>query len=165
MSNTAPDTAAAEIDVKAPDEAATLALAARIAAILRAGDVVTLTGPLGAGKSTLARAILRALGEEGEVPSPTFTLVQTYAPAGAAVPVHHFDCYRLAGPEDARELDMEDAFATGISVIEWAENIAALLPADRLDITITLDDTDDAARTFTLRGRGTWSPRVKEVSA
>ncbi len=117
------------IVIELPDEAATAALAARIAALARAGDVIALKGELGAGKTSFARAFIRARGGAGEVPSPTFTLVQVYDVGDAAI--WHFDCYRLRRPEEAWELAIEDAFAEGISLIEWPERLGPLVPARR----------------------------------
>ena len=118
------------------DEQATQLLGQRLAACARAGDVIALRGDLGAGKSTLARAFIRALTSPDEdVPSPTFTLVQTYD--NAAVPVWHFDLYRLEKPEDVYELGLEDA-CQDICLIEWPERLGRLLPKNRLDIVIEI---------------------------
>jgi tRNA threonylcarbamoyl adenosine modification protein YjeE len=120
--------------VDLPDENATVALAARVAGVAVTGDVIALSGPLGAGKTVFARAFIGARGGAGEVPSPTFTLVQTYElPTGA---VWHFDCYRLRQADEAWELGIEDAFRDGISLIEWPERIESLLPADRLRVEL-----------------------------
>jgi tRNA threonylcarbamoyladenosine biosynthesis protein TsaE len=120
--------------VELPDERATVALAARVAGVAARGDVIALSGPLGAGKTVFARAFIRARGGIGEVPSPTFTLVQTYElPEGA---IWHFDCYRLKEADEAWELGIEDAFRDGISLIEWPERIETLLPADRLRVDL-----------------------------
>ena len=100
-------------------EAETEHLASRLAKIAAMGDVITLSGDLGAGKTVFARAFICALGEVQEVPSPTFTLVQSYYLN--PIPVHHFDLYRLENPEDAFELGIEDLFSQGISLIEWPE--------------------------------------------
>ena len=122
------------IVIDLPDEAATAALAARLAALARPGDVIALKGELGAGKTTFARAFIAAGGSREEVPSPTFTLVQLYERGDATI--WHFDCYRLRDPEEAWELGIEDAFHDGISLIEWPERLGALLPARRLEITL-----------------------------
>jgi tRNA threonylcarbamoyladenosine biosynthesis protein TsaE len=124
--------------IELPDEAATAALARRLAPWLKQGDVVALRGDLGAGKTSFARALIRALsgqdGAEREVPSPTFTLVQTYeTPAG---PVHHFDLYRIQSPDELTEIGWDEALGQGIVLIEWPERASTLLPAARLDVTL-----------------------------
>src|SRR5579875_158268 len=107
------------------------ALGAEIAARLRRGDAVCLTGPLGAGKSTVARGLIRALtSPEEEVPSPTFTLVQTYD--GESVPVAHFDLYRLKSAAEAYELGLDEALDEGAAVIEWPQRLGDAQPPDRL---------------------------------
>lgn len=137
------------------DEAATAGLGGRIARLVQAGDVIALWGDLGAGKTVFARGFLRALGVEEEVPSPTFTLLQTYSTAPATV--YHFDLYRLESPEEIWELGIEDAFAGGISVIEWPDRIADILPADRLDVIF---DLAVRPRQVRLTGHGDWARRV-----
>ena len=145
------------------DEDATRRLGARLAACARAGDVVALAGALGTGKTTLARAFIRALtSAEEEVPSPTFTLVQTYDAAPA--PVWHFDLYRLERPDDAIELGLEDALAEGIALMEWPERLGGLLPGRRLDVVLT--ETDDGAadaRRATLTSHRQWDDRIGEL--
>jgi len=121
-----------------PDEGATEQLGATLAGRLRIGDVVGLTGELGAGKTTLARAILRAATDDRRliVPSPTFTLVEVYeTPRG---PYWHFDLYRLETPEQVYELGWEEALADGISLIEWPERLGPLLPK-HLSVTLEVD--------------------------
>src|SRR3546814_19241585 len=100
---------------------------ARLAKQLRAGDVVALSGDLGAGKTTLARGILEGLGLAGEAPSPTFTLVQSYAPPEVRLPVWHVDLYRLSSPDEAEELGLDEALAEGALMIEWTERLGAWL--------------------------------------
>jgi tRNA threonylcarbamoyladenosine biosynthesis protein TsaE len=100
-------------------ETETHALGRRIAAGLRAGEVVLLSGELGSGKTTLARAVLRALGVIDEVPSPTFTLVQSYDTPGLAV--HHCDLYRIEAPAELAELGLDDALEDGALLVEWPE--------------------------------------------
>lgn len=122
-----------------PDEAATERLGGALAKRLRPRDVVALQGGLGAGKTTLARAILRAAsGDPGLiVPSPTFTLVEVYdTPRGV---FWHFDLYRLEEPEQVFELGWEEARADGIALVEWADRLGALLPADRLTVTLAVE--------------------------
>jgi tRNA threonylcarbamoyladenosine biosynthesis protein TsaE len=119
-----------------PDLAATHALAARIAALARPGDAILLEGPLGAGKSEFARAFLRAITASPtlEVPSPTFTLVQTYD--SARCPVHHFDLWRLDGPSALAELGWDDMEAD-IRLVEWPDRLGPLAPPDSLTIRLT----------------------------
>jgi len=150
------------IVLELPDEAATAALAVRIAALARPGDVIALKGELGAGKTTFARAFIRARGGEEAVPSPTFTLVQVYELAGGAV--WHIDCYRLRDPEEAWELDIEDAFEGGISLIEWPELLGPLVPARRLEITLG-PGARSTARRATLAPGGDWATRLASVAA
>lgn len=122
-----------------PDEAATERLGGALADRLRPRDVVALEGGLGVGKTTLARAILRAAsGDPGLiVPSPSFTLVEVYdTPRGA---FWHFDLYRLEAPEQVFELGWEEARADGIALVEWAERLGTLLPADRLTVTLAIE--------------------------
>jgi tRNA threonylcarbamoyladenosine biosynthesis protein TsaE len=122
-----------------PDEAATERLGTTLAARLRPRDLVALEGGLGAGKTTLARAILRAAaGDPGLiVPSPTFTLVEVYeTPHGS---FWHFDLYRLEAPEQVFELGWEEARADGVALVEWAERLGGLLPHDRLTVRLAIE--------------------------
>ncbi len=138
---TLPDTLVA---LSLPNLAATEALGHRIAAVLRSGDAVLLDGPLGAGKSALARALIRAaVGNPAlDVPSPSYTLVQAYdTPIG---PLHHFDLWRLDGPGGVMELGWDEA-REGVVVVEWADRLGVLRPADALSITLAIAD-DDARR-------------------
>lgn len=105
-----------------PDLAAMDAFGVRIASLLRAGDVVALEGGLGAGKTTLARAILAALGHEGEVPSPTFTIIETYDRPGVRLPVVHADFYRLENPEERFELGLDDYRDGAALLAEWPDH-------------------------------------------
>ena len=117
------------------DEDATAALGERLAGLLRAGDTVLLEGPIGAGKSHLARALIRArLGRMEDVPSPSFTLVQTYDADG--VEIWHADLYRLSHPDEVLELGLDDAFATAICLVEWPERLGSHLPPDALHLRL-----------------------------
>ena len=148
--------------VELPDEAATAALAARISALAAAGDIIALKGDLGAGKTTFARGFIRARGGLEEVPSPTFTLVRIYELGAAAV--WHFDLYRIQSPEEAWELGIEDAFAEGISLIEWPERLGPLLPPRRLEIEFLFGDQPEARRAVLGAGEG-WRPRLEKILA
>jgi tRNA threonylcarbamoyladenosine biosynthesis protein TsaE len=149
----------APVTIHLPDAAATEALAARLAARTRPGDAILLEGPLGAGKSTLARAFLRAASGDPrlEVPSPTFTLVQGYdLPIGAA---HHFDLWRLDGPADLAELGWEEA-REGIVLVEWPDRLGELAPADALTIALAPGAAEDQ-RIATLTG---WPGRLEGLA-
>jgi tRNA threonylcarbamoyladenosine biosynthesis protein TsaE len=133
------------------------ALAARVADLLRPGDAVLLSGPLGAGKSAFARAALRRLARDPalEVPSPTFTLVQSYdTPVG---PAYHFDLWRLDGPAALAELGWDEAGA-GIVFVEWPDRLGALCPDAALQVTL---DGSGEARRVTLSG---WDARLERLA-
>jgi tRNA threonylcarbamoyladenosine biosynthesis protein TsaE len=150
-------------DIDLPDEAATQALGRKIARRLQAGEAVCLSGPLGAGKSTLARALVRALTTpHEEVPSPTFTLVQFYE--GARLNVAHFDLYRLTSPDEAYEIGLDEALDEGAAVIEWPERLEGRLPRDRLDIEIKLAPEGEG-RHARLFGHGAWEGRGLEFGS
>lgn len=151
------------IAVNLSNEAATAALAARLAAIARPGDVIALRGELGAGKTAFARAFIRARNSaDEEVPSPTFTLVQNYEAAGGAI--WHFDLYRLTAADEIWELGIEEAFADGISLIEWPDRLGPLLPRHRLDITLEFGDQPESRRAV-IDGAGTWCARLHDIAA
>jgi len=137
-----------------PDLAATESLAATIAALVRPGDAILLEGPLGAGKSAFARAFLRAAADDPalEVPSPTYTLVQSYDTRCG--PVHHFDLWRLAGPDALHELGWEEA-TRDIVLVEWPDRLGALRPEGALDIA--LRPTGESSREARLDG---WADRL-----
>jgi tRNA threonylcarbamoyl adenosine modification protein YjeE len=144
------------------DEKATAALAVRLAALSRPGDVIALAGELGAGKTCFARAFIHARGGGESVPSPTFTLVQTYELPGAAV--WHFDLYRLRMAEEAWELGIEDAFRDGISLIEWPERLGPLLPPRHLGLALDFGPAP-AARRAVLSPNGDWAARLAGIAA
>ena len=138
------------------NEAETEAAGASLGALLRAGDVVALYGDLGAGKTTLARGILRGLGFEGEVASPTFPIVITYDPPDVRLPLWHVDLYRIEDPSEIEELALEEA-ADGALVIEWPERLGAALPASAL--RLRLDRDSAGGRALTAEGPSSWGER------
>lgn len=151
------------LDIPLPDETATAGLAASLAGRVARGDVIGLRGPLGSGKTSFARAFVRALGHgDEEVPSPTFTLVEIYAFPGKPT-VWHFDLYRLKDPDEAWELGLEEAFADGVSLIEWPERLGSLLPAERLDVTLS-PGAAPTARVAHLDGAASWAARLDGIA-
>ena len=145
-------------DLRLADAADTERLGARLARMLRPGDALCLSGPLGAGKTTLARGLIRALTTpEEEAPSPTFTLVQVYD--GPRFPIAHFDLYRLERAEEAYELGLDEALDEGAALIEWPQRLQGRLPEHRLDIDIALDAEGRRAR---LTPHGSWKDRPLE---
>lgn len=139
------------------DAAATAALGARLATVLRAGDVVTLTGGLGAGKTSLARGVLAALGLEEEAPSPTFAIVQPYDPPEVRLPVLHIDLYRLDDAGEVDELGLEEARLDAALLVEWPERAGAGRWPEALALAIAVDP--DGARRLTWRAPDAWDGR------
>jgi tRNA threonylcarbamoyladenosine biosynthesis protein TsaE len=151
-----------ESDVTLPNPAATERLAAILAAKVRPGDVILLSGDLGAGKTHFARAFINALSPAAEeVPSPTFTLVQTYDGVAGGVPLHiwHFDLYRLRSSEETLELGIEDALAEGVSLIEWPDRLGRLMPSEFLELRLAIA-ADGTTRHAGLSGTPSWRERI-----
>ncbi|MCB2013983.1 MAG: tRNA (adenosine(37)-N6)-threonylcarbamoyltransferase complex ATPase subunit type 1 TsaE [Sphingobium sp.] len=143
------------------DEAQVLAFGAAIAPLLRAGDVIALRGGLGAGKTTLTRGILAALGLQEEAPSPTFAIVQPYAPPEVSLPLAHVDLYRIDDAADIDELGLDEYLYDGALVIEWPERMGARLWPDALilDIAIMPDGTRRLTATIPPAWKDRWPPR------
>jgi len=163
MGQTGSNSRAAEFELsfytrQLADDAATARLGAEIALWLCRGDFIALEGGLGAGKTAVARAIVRSLASDDtvEVPSPTFTLLQSY-PDGR-VPVSHFDLYRLERSQDIEELGLDDAMTDGVAVVEWPSRLGDDVPNDRLEVR--LSPTPSGRRVANLTGYGTWRDRL-----
>ena len=144
------------------DADATTRLGAAIAPRLERGETVLLYGPLGMGKSTLARGLIRALTSPDEdVPSPTFTLVQFYE---SEPPIAHFDLYRLTRAEEASEIGLDEALDEGCAIIEWPERLgddpSAWLGPDRLVVSLA---EQGEGRLATVSGAGAWERKLKEL--
>lgn len=148
-----------ELVIEFQNEAETAAFGAKLANALRAGDVVRLEGPLGAGKSTLARGLIRAASGAHDVPSPTFTLVETYDTDDAAI--WHFDLFRLEDRNEIWELGLEDALETGIALIEWPERIDAMLPDDALRLILSVKENN--ARRLRIIAPERWTPALRRA--
>lgn len=151
-------------------EAGTEALGAALADVLRAADFVALSGTLGAGKTALARATIKEWQRlEGlpveDVPSPTFTLVQTYA--GPAYDLWHADLYRLSDPREVDELGLLEEAADIAALVEWPDRMGDDLPPERLDIALSLPAGSEAAthRSVSLQGSGDWTGRLESLVA
>lgn len=144
-----------------PDIAATEALAQKLSALLRKDDIVALQGDLGAGKTTFARALLRTFGVGGDVPSPTFTLLQTYETA--RFPVAHFDLYRLKDPSELDELGWDDTLSEGMALVEWPEHAGGRLPKRSLHVYFSVDKAGQ--RQCRIEGQGDWPERLKGLFA
>ena len=137
------------------DERATMAFGHRLAPLLRAGDVLTLSGPLSAGKTTLVRGLLAALGHTGEVPSPSFAIVQPYEALDP--PVWHVDLYRIENVADLHELGLEDIRRDGVLIVEWPEHAGSGTWPDGL--ALSLEVSDDGSRALTAEVPASWEVR------
>jgi tRNA threonylcarbamoyladenosine biosynthesis protein TsaE len=150
------------LELRLNDLTTTRALGRRIAGLLRPGDVVALRGPLGAGKSELARAMIRArAGVEIEVPSPSFTLVQDYVFPGLII--RHIDLYRINDPAELTELGLNAPEAEEAWLIEWPERAGKLLPDDRLEIVLEQGPTDES-RIARLTAGPSWVDRLSRLA-
>lgn len=157
-------TATWRLDVE--DETELGALAVEIAGLVRAGDLVTLSGDLGAGKTALARALIRRLCEDPalEAPSPTFTLMQIYD--GARFPIVHADLYRVQSPDELAELGWEDASSGALALVEWADRMGDSIAANRLDVALKIDARrGETYREATLTGHGDFADRLERARA
>ena len=139
-----------------PDAAATEAFGAGLARLVRPGDVVTLSGPLGAGKTSIARGLLAALGLQDEAPSPSFAIVQPYDPPEVRMPVLHVDLYRIERTGEIEELGLDEALADSVLLIEWPERAAGRWPEA---LALTLSVMPDGARRLTAALPPAWEAR------
>ena len=140
------------------DEAATAAFGARLAGVARAGDIITLSGPLGVGKTALARGFIEALGHDGEVPSPSFALVQPYDDLDPRV--WHVDLYRIEDPSELGELGLDSA-ADAVLIVEWPEQAGERAWPDALELSLEFGANDDRILTGRVppSWEGRWPPR------
>lgn len=140
---------------------ATRALAADLAGLARAGDIVLLSGDLGSGKTAFAQGFAAGLGVSEQVTSPTFTLVRTYK--GGSLPLNHLDVYRLEHLQEALDLGLPELVdGPAVTLIEWGETIVAVLPPDRLEVRLALGDDDDTRR-ISVEAVGSWVGRGASV--
>ena len=143
--------------IRLTDAAATEDFGRRLAAHIRPGDVVTLTGTLGAGKTSLARGLLAALGLPGEAPSPSFAIVQPYAPPETVIPILHVDLYRLDGPEQLDELGLDEALWDSALVVEWPDRAGE--GAWPQALALTLEMYPSGGRILTAKVPSGWEAR------
>ena len=146
--------------VELPDIAAVERFGTQVAAMLNAGDVVALEGPLGAGKTTLARAVIAALGHPGEVPSPTFAILEVYAAPPLRLPLVHADFYRLDDPREVAELGLDDYREGAVLLAEWPANAGGFVDEPGC-LSITLEFDGEGRRALVepgaaWQGRGPW---------
>jgi tRNA threonylcarbamoyladenosine biosynthesis protein TsaE len=140
-----------------PDLAATEAVGARLADVAEMGDVILLSGDLGAGKTSLARGFLAALGLEGEAPSPSFAIVQPYAPPEVRMPVLHVDLYRIDDPAEIEELGLDEARYDSVLLIEWPERAGEGRWPEAL--RLSLEHLPEGGRRLTWQGSAAWERR------
>ena len=142
------------------DAEATHALGARLAAVARPGDVIALVGPLGAGKTSIARGLLAALGLDGEAPSPSFAIVQPYTPPEVRFPVLHVDLYRIDEPGEIDELGLDEALSDSLLIVEWPERAPGMWP-EALALSLTIEP--DGTRALTAAVPAAWRARWQQI--
>lgn len=143
--------------MKISNEKAMLQLGQQLAALLRPGDKVALSGTLGAGKTTLARGVLQGLGFSEEVPSPTFAIVQQYEMPEVSLPLAHVDFYRIEDPDEVHELGLDDCLIDGAILAEWPDRLPEKFWSDALQIDIKIEP--DETRLLTWRAGEAWKDR------
>ena len=142
--------------VRLADAAATEAFGAALAALVQPGDVITLAGSLGMGKTSVARGLLAALGLAGEAPSPSFAIVQPYDPPEVRMPVLHVDLYRIEDPDEMAELGLDEAVSDALLLVEWPERAPGYWPQA---LALTLTAAPDGGRILTADVPTSWKPR------
>jgi tRNA threonylcarbamoyladenosine biosynthesis protein TsaE len=149
------------VELASPTAEDTRAIGAAFASLLRVGDVIALTGELGAGKTTLVQGIAGALGYDGVVTSPTFTLVRVYRTP--TLTLVHADVYRLDRVQDAVDLGLDETAEDGVLLVEWGDAVDALLPGDRMVVELSIP-SEDEVRKIAIRSEGTaWATRWERL--
>ncbi|QIG80055.1 tRNA (adenosine(37)-N6)-threonylcarbamoyltransferase complex ATPase subunit type 1 TsaE [Stakelama tenebrarum] len=143
------------------DLSESLALGETLASLARPGDVITLSGPLGAGKTSIARGLLAALGLEGEAPSPSYAIVQPYDPPETRFPVLHVDLYRIEDPGETEELGLDDARHDALLIVEWPERLPDSAWRDALQLSLT--PSPDGTRSLTAKVPEAWRARWQSI--
>lgn len=150
-----------DLTISLADATATHAIGMRLAALVGQGDVITLSGPLGAGKTSLARGLLSALGLAGEAPSPSFAIVQPYAPPETRLPVLHIDLYRIEDPSEIDELGLDEARGYSLLIVEWPERAPAGYWFDALALALSV--TPEGGRALTAQVPAPWKARWSRI--
>ena len=158
-------------EIRVPTAAHMLGLGRRLAALLRPGDLVVLTGPLGAGKTTLVQGIGQGLGVRGPVTSPTFVIARVHPPTGTGPALVHADAYRLGSRAEVDDLDLDTDLGSSVTVVEWGEGLVEDLADSHLEVTIVMTAAEpdeppgpEEARTVRLTGRGErWSAQAESA--
>lgn len=150
-----------DITISLVDAAATHAIGTRLGAMVGAGDVITLAGPLGAGKTSLARGLLSALGLVGEAPSPSFAIVQPYAPPETRIPVLHVDLYRIEDPAEIDQLGLDEARSDSLLIVEWPDRVPAEYWSDALALALSV--TPEDGRALTAQVPAPWKARWSRI--
>jgi tRNA threonylcarbamoyladenosine biosynthesis protein TsaE len=152
------------MELATPDD--TRAFGQALARVLRAGDLVVLTGPLGAGKTALAQGIGAGLGVRGEVTSPTFVIARVHKPGPSGVlPLVHVDAYRLGGVLEVDDLDLDADLADSVTLVEWGGGLVERLADEFLEVRISRDDDTEARRVELVASGGDWSERLAPLRA
>jgi tRNA threonylcarbamoyladenosine biosynthesis protein TsaE len=149
------------LELTSPTAEDTRAIGGAFAPLLRPGDVIALTGELGAGKTTLVQGIAGALGYDGAVTSPTFTLVREYRTP--TLPLVHADVYRLDRVQDALDLGLDETAEDGVLIVEWGDAVDALLPGDRLVVELSIPGEDDSRRIALVSAGTAWHTRWERL--
>lgn len=159
------ETRAGDLTVELIDADAARSFGRALSGVLRAGDLVLLTGPLGAGKTTLTQGIGEGLGVRGPVASPTFIIARVHPSLGAGPALVHVDAYRLESLDDLEALDLDESLEDSVTVVEWGEGIAEVLAKDRLELTIERPRADDDGLDPATADAGPRRVRVRAVGS
>ena len=152
------------MELATPDD--TRAFGRALARLLRAGDLVVLTGPLGAGKTALAQGVGEGLGVRGQVTSPTFVIARVHKPGpGGVLPLVHADAYRIGGALEVDDLDLDADLADSVTLVEWGGGLVERLADEFLEVRISRDDETEARRVELFASGGDWSERLAPLRA
>lgn len=149
--------------ISLPTAAHTRALGQALARVLAPGDLVVLSGPVGAGKTAFAQGVGAGLGVRGQVTSPTFVIARVHPPESGTIPLVHVDAYRLGGLAEVDDLDLDADLAASVTLVEWGEGLVERLSDAHLEVRISRDDTSDTRRAQLVPRGGDWSERLASI--